>query len=149
MKLVETFFSGLLSGYRKAILELEKKSNPRFWNFSAVESLSATNANVLLIYSADDPLCRRTPHFDTLSAGLSHRENIRLLLVDGKAHNPNYTADAVKYLGKYTTKLAAMDKKKLLETEEQKNAFRASFDWHRMTEQDEAVWQEIFRTLDA
>ena len=30
-----------------------------------------------------------------------------------------------------------------------KAAFRSAYDWKRMTEQDDAVWQEIFRTLDA
>ena len=147
--MVGSFFSGLLGGYRKAIWELEQSSNPRFSKFHAVESLSRTDAKVLLIYSDNDKMCRKTPHFDTLAEGLSRRENVRLLLVSEKGHNPNYTHDAVKYLEEYSKKLANMDKKKLLETEEQKKAFRDSFDWRRMTEQDEAVWQEIFRTLDS
>ena len=147
--MVGTFFTGLLGGYRKAIWELEQRSNPRFCRFNAVESLSKTEAKVLLIYSDNDPMCRKTPHFDTLAAGLTQKENVRLLLVSEKGHNPNYTHDAVNYLGEYGKKLAHMDKKKLLETEAQKKAFRDSFDWHRMTEQDEAVWQEIFRTLDS
>ena len=29
-EMVGTFFGGILKGYRKAVLELEKKSNPRF-----------------------------------------------------------------------------------------------------------------------
>ena len=33
-------------------------------------------------------------------------------------------------------------------TEEEKAQFVASFDWHEMTEQDEAVWDEIFAHLD-
>lgn len=147
--MVGTFFSGLLGGYRKAVWKLEQRSNPKFSQFNAVESLSEFGGKALLIYSDDDQMCRKTPHFDTLAAGLSRKENIRLLLVGGKGHNPNYTADAVKYLEEYSSKLAKMDKKKLLETEAQKKAFRDSFDWCRMTEQDDAVWQEIFRTLDA
>lgn len=146
--MVETFFTGLLSGYRKAVLELETRSNPKFVSFNAVESLSKSSVKALLIYSDNDQMCRKTPHFDTLAAGLSSRENIRLLLVSGKGHNPNYTQDAVNYLAEYAAEVAKRDKKKLLETDEQKKAFRDSFDWRRMTEQDEAVWQEIFRTLD-
>lgn len=147
--MVETFFAGLLRGYRKAILELEQRANPMPFTCNAVESLSGFKGKALLIYSDNDEMCRKTPHFDTLAAGLSHKENVRLLLVSGKGHNPNYTGDAVRYLAEYTAELARRDKKKLLETEEQKTAFRNSFDWHRMTEQDETVWQEIFRTLDA
>ena len=103
---------------------------------------------MLLIYSEDDKMCRKTPHFDALQAGLSGQENVRLLLVSSKSHNPNYTADAVKYLAEYSDAVQKFTKKKLLETEEQKTAFRASYDWKRMTEQDESVWAEIFRTLD-
>lgn len=146
--MVDTFFTGPLGFYRKAIKELEQNSNPKFYSCNAVESLSASFAKALLIYSDNDQMCRKAPHFDTLAAGLSGKENIRLLLVSGKGHNPNYTHDAVAYLAEYSAALAKLDKKKLLETEEQKEAFRASFDWHRMTEQDSAVWQEIFRTLD-
>ena len=147
--MVETFFTGLLRGYRRAIMDLEQRSNPMSFARNAVETLSHCSARSLLIYSDNDPMCRKTPHFDTLAAGLSHQEHVRLLLVSDKGHNPNYTHDAVKYLAEYTSQLEKLDKKKLLETEEQKAAFRSSFDWRRMTEQDEAVWQEIFRTLDS
>ena len=147
--MVETFFAGLLGGYRKAVLDLEMRSNPKFATFNAVDSLSGFNGKALLIYSDNDPMTRKKPHFDTLQRELSHRRNIRLLLVSGKGHNPNYTSDAVGYLAEYTAKLAKLEKKKLLETDEQKAAFRASFDWRRMTEQDDAVWREIFRTLDS
>lgn len=146
--MVGTFFTGLLGGYRKAVWELEQRSNPKFSRFNAVESLSGFGGKALLIYSDNDQMCRKTPHFDTLAAGLSHKENIRLLLVSEKGHNPNYTRDAVKYLEEYGASLMKMDRKKLLETGEQKKAFRESFDWRRMTEQDDSVWQEIFRTLD-
>lgn len=147
--MVETFFTGLLRGYRKAVLDLEMRSNPKFATFNAVESLSRSNVKALLIYSDNDQMTRKTPHFDTLQRELSHRKNIRLLLVSGKGHNPNYTTDAVAHLAEYTTKLAQLDKKKLLETDAQKKAFLDSFDWRRMTEQDDSVWQEIFRTLDS
>ena len=147
--MVETFFTGMLSGYRKAVLDLELQSNPRFATFDAVESLANSSVKALLIYSDNDQMTRKTPHFDTLQRGLSHKENIRLLLVSNKGHNPNYTEDAVGYLAEYTAQLEKLDKKKLLETDTQKKAFLDSFDWHRMTAQDEAIWQEIFHTLDS
>ena len=145
--LIGTFFAGLLKPYRKAILELETESNPKFVKYHGVESLSGTNANVLLIYSADDKLCRKT-HYDILKEGLAHKENIEFLLVDNKGHNPNYTQDAVKYLAEYSAALGKANKKKELETVEQKKAFVASFDWNRMTAQDEDVWAKIFECLE-
>ena len=147
-EMVNGFFSGLLRGYRKAVLALEQSTNPYFSTFDAAKTLAASNAKALLIYSADDRLCRRK-HYDILNAALAARENIDFLFVEGKGHNPNYTADAVLHLGEYLKKLETLDKKKLLETKAQKKEFLASFDWHRMTEQDPAVWQEIFRTLDS
>ena len=147
--MVETFFAGPLKPYRKAVLELETRSNPEFVTFDAVQSLSGYEGKALLIYSDNDQMTRKTPHFDTLQSGLSHKENIRLLLVSGKGHNPNYTADAVAHLGEYLAHLEKLDKKKLLETKAQKKEFLDSFDWRRMTEQDETVWVEIFKTLDS
>ena len=145
--LIGTFFAGLLKPYRKAIIELETKSNPKFVKYNGVESLSGTDAKVLLVYSADDKLCRKV-HYDILKEGLSHKENIEFLLVDNKGHNPNYTEDAVKYLAEYSAALGKANKKKQLETEAQKKAFVESFDWDRMTMQDQDVWEEIFKCLE-
>lgn len=143
-KLVESFFSGIMKGYRKAILALDP--NPDFFRYNAVESLSGTDAQVLLVYSENDKMVSRAVHFDALKAGLSHRENIRFLLEKNKGHNPNYTEDAVAYLGQYSADVAK--KAKNLTTEEARMVYRGSWNWDRMTDQDIIVWAEIFRTLD-
>lgn len=145
-KLVNSFFGGILKGYRKSILALEP--NPEFARYDAVQSLSRTDAKVLLIYSENDKLVSKSVHFDTLKAGLSHKDNVRFLLTANKGHNPNYTEDAVACLAQYSAAVGKKLKKKELETEAQKADFLVSFDWDRMTAQDEAVWAEIFRTLD-
>ena len=147
-KLVCHFFSGLLKGCRKIILDMEKAINPDLLGMDAVASLSGTDAHTLLVYSANDQLVSKAVHFDALKAGLSHKENIRFLLVNNKGHNPNYTEDAVAYLAGYSAAVGKKQKKKQLETEEQKKEFLASFDWDRMTKQDDAVWAEIFTALD-
>ena len=143
--LVNQFFSGLMKGYRKAVMGLDP--NEDYIHYNAVKSLSGTDAQVLLVYSANDKLVSKTAQFDTLKASLSHKANIRFLLEENKGHNPNYTVDAVTYLGQYSADVAK--KKKSLTTEEAKKAYLDSWDWHRMTEQDEKVWEEIFKTLDA
>ena len=145
-KLVESFFSGILKGYRKAILALE--TNPDFAHYNAVESLSGTDAQVLLIYSENDKLVSKKVHFDALKAGLSHKKNIRFLLEKNKGHNPNYTEDAVSYLAEYSAAVGSKLKKKELETEEAKQLFLATWNWERMTDQDIMVWAQIFKTLD-
>jgi dipeptidyl aminopeptidase/acylaminoacyl peptidase len=146
--LVGSYFGGIMKPYQKPIMALEKTANPRFVTFNAVESLSKSKAKALLIYSDNDMMCRKNPHYDALAAGLSGNENVKLALVSGKGHNPNYTSDAVKYLGEYLAAKGKLAKKKKLETEAQRKAFVASWDWDRMTAQDDAVWEERFAWLD-
>ena len=143
---VKTFFAGILKGYRPAILALEKEANPYFYTFNAVETLRASNTKALLIYSDDDKMCLPV-HYKILKNELEGRENIDLILVNGKGHNPNYTKDAVKLLADFGKKRAKLARKKNA-TAEEKAAFVASFDWQAMTEQDNEVWAKIFAHLD-
>ena len=145
--LVGQFFDGIMAGYRKAMLALDP--NLDYIQYNAVDTLSSTGAKVLLVYSDNDKMVKKSVHFDALKAGLSGKENVKLLLVSNKGHNPNYTVDAVQYLAEFSAALSKNGKKKLLETDAQKKAFRDSWDWDRMTAQDEAVWEEIFKNLDA
>jgi hypothetical protein len=69
------------------------------------------------------------------------------MLVQNKGHNPNYTENAVKLLDKFKKDREKFAKKKNT-TKEEKQQFLKSFDWVGMTEQDEAVWQQIFAHLD-
>ena len=109
-------------------------------------SLSSSSAKALLIYSDNDALCRRT-HYDILKEGLGEKENVSLVLVKGKGHNPNYTENAVKLLGEFTKARARLLKKKGLSSED-KERFVSSFDWNAMTEQDADIWSKIFEHLD-
>ena len=146
-ELVNSFFAGAMKGYRKAIMKLERESNPEFVSFNAIDSLKNSNAKALLIYSEDDQLVKRN-HYDMLKVGLSDKENVRFMLVSEKGHNPNYTTDAVKLLGEFGAARTKLLKNKKA-TNEDKERFVASFDWNAMTEQDEAVWNEIFEHLDS
>jgi hypothetical protein len=68
--------------------------------------------------------------------------------VQNKGHNPNYTEGAVKYLNEFVSaRTKLLSKKKL--TDKEKSDFVSSFDWNRMTEQDETVWNKIFAHLEA
>ena len=144
--LTETFFKGILKAYRKPILALEQSANPKYFPFHGVSSLKNAKTQALLIYSENDTMCSRL-HFDTLKEGLADCENVRLLLLKNKGHNPNYTENAVAYLGEYLQEKKRRLKKKSLASPEQRAAFVASFDWDLMTEQDTAVWKEILDFL--
>jgi len=144
---VNSFFSGIMKGYRKAVMALEREANPEFVKYNAVDSLKKSNAKALLIYSENDSLVGRN-HYDILKNALSDRENIRFILVKNKGHNPNYTEAAIVKLGEFTAARAKLLKKKGL-TSKEKQSFVDSFDWNGMTEQDEALWNEIFEHLDS
>lgn len=146
--LVNAYFGGILKPYRKSIMELERKSNPEFIKYNAVETLKNYKTKVLLIYSDNDQLCSKSVHYDALLSGLADCENVKFILEHGKGHNPNYTENAVKLLGEYVGVKNKLMKQKKLETSEQKKAFLDSFDWDAMTEQDEKVWNVIFNHLD-
>ena len=145
--MLATFFPGILKGYRKAVLALERETNPDFVDYNAVETLSNSSVKALLIYSGNDKLCKKK-HYDILSKGLSGRENVTLMLEKGKGHNPNYTTDAALYLKEFLAKRVKLANTKKL-TDEKKQAFVSSFDWHKMTEQDETVWEKILAHLES
>lgn len=146
-EMINTFFSGIMKGYRKPILALERESNPVFCEYNSLSSLSSSDVKALLIYSDDDTLCKRI-HYDIMKAGLEGKDNVNIVLTSGKGHNPNYTAEAVAYLGEFGKARAKLARKKGV-TAEKKEKFVDSYDWRRMTEQDERVWQMIFEHLDS
>lgn len=145
-EMVNTFFSGIMKGYRKAVLALERQSNPTFVRFSALETLKQADTKALLIYSEDDQMCRKT-HYDILKAGLAEKDTVEFLLVQNKGHNPNYTQEAVKLLADFSSARTKLLKNKKAAAQDKK-AFVTSFDWKAMTAQDEAVWNRIFAHLD-
>ena len=148
-KMLEQAISGPLKAYRPVMMALERRTNPDYAEFDARKSLWHSKAKVLLIYSEDDTVVHKKAHFDPLKEALSTRPNIRLLLVQGKGHNPAYTADAVAYKDAFFKEFTKAVKKKQLETPRQQAQFMARYDWKRMTAQDEKVWNQIIEHLEA
>lgn len=144
---VKDVLKQFLGPFYKKIYEKEEKANPDFINYNAVTSLENSNVKALIITSDDDRTINCKKHFDVLKNKLGHKENITFLKLTGKNHNPNYTFDAVKYKDAFFKEYSAVMKKQLLKTEGDKKAFKARFDWKRMTEQDEKLWNIIFEHL--
>lgn len=148
-RMLNQLFGGILSGVAKRLYEQEKAANPEMIDSDAVSALKNTDAKVLILHSKDDKVVSFEKQFAVMREALAEKENISFVELDGKGHNPNYTKDAVEYKDAFFVTYQKMMKKKQLKTEEQKKAFIASYDWDKMTEQDEAVWEMIFKTLDA
>lgn len=147
-KMVEQNFGGIMKIYRNHIYGVEKEANPLFYEYDGGETLKNTSARVLLVYSDNDMLVNKAIHFDYLKSACEGKENISFLLCEGKGHNPNYTQEAVKLLGEFADAKRRAIEKGALQTAEQKENFKNSFDWDKITEQDEKVWEKIFETLD-
>ncbi len=146
-RMLKQYFSGIMGGYVKPIYDLEKRTNPKHVGFDAVETLAKSNVKALIIHSADDKQVNKAHHFDVLKANLENKSNINFWLMEGKFHNPNYTKEAVVYKDEFFAELTKKLKKKELATEEQKKAFRDSYDWWFMTQQDMEVWNKIFEFI--
>ncbi|MBE6570733.1 MAG: alpha/beta fold hydrolase [Ruminococcaceae bacterium] len=147
-RMLKQTFGGFLSLLRPHFVKIEKRANEKYYFCSAEDSLMDTNAKLLVIHSADDNTVSCKLHFDFLKNKLSGRKNSDFLLVDKKGHNPNYTQDAVIYMKEFFSQLTLALKKDELKTDECRKAFVSKFDWQKMTEQDDEVWNKIFSILD-
>jgi len=147
-QIVRQRFRGLLTAYRGLIIRQERAVNPRYADYSAVDTLKNTRAKVLLIHSMDDPVVRAEYHFIPLRKKLDGLPHIRFLELTGKRHNPHYTEDAVTCKDAFFDALREKLKDGTLSTPEQKREFMASQDWARMCAQDETVWEVILNTLE-
>lgn len=147
-RLVRSYFSGPLAIYRSAIMRLEREANPSLVDIDALRTLGESDVKALLIYSADDPVCKKKYSYDAFYERYAACDRIKFILESDKGHNPNYTADAVRYLGEYTKERKQLIKRGMLSTEEQKREFISHLDWRRMTEQDPCVWTQIFNFIE-
>ncbi len=143
-RMIEQFFSGILKFYRPAVLRLERETNPMYSLVDARRSLKDTKTRILYIASDDDPTVKTEYHFNTLREAMKNKENVEFLLVHGKKHNPNYSDEAVAELSKMSAAMMSGIKAKTFKTPEDAEKFRTSWDWDKITEQDEAVWEKIF-----
>lgn len=147
-RMLRDMFRGPLRLFVGRLWRMEQAASGEFARRDAAQTLRDTAARVLLIYSDNDPLIRRGAHYEVLRRALADRDNVRLMLVSGKGHNPNYTADAVAYKDGFFAALTAAVKDGRLESAAQKQDFIAQWDWTRMTAQDETVWQSVFEVLE-
>ena len=137
-----------VSFIRKHAYRVEQQNNPYFIEANAIDSLSNFKGKALVIHSKGDKLVDYNRHFKKLYSALSKKENIKFISLDDKEHNPHYTKDAIIYKNEFYKKFKEAIKENKLVTDEEKQAFKNSFDWYRMTCQDKQIWNEIFKVLD-
>lgn len=133
---------------RKHAYRLEQHNNPYFIELNAIDSLSTYQGKALILHSKDDKLVNYNRHFLKLKTALIYKENIKFISFNDKNHNPHYTNQAIMYKQEFFDKFKEYKKENKLNSVEEKQNFKNSFDWKKMTNQDEMVWNEIFNVLD-
>ena len=138
----------ILAPFRPAIFALEERTNPGYAEKSAIDTLGNTTVPALIIHSTDDNSVDFKRHFMKLRNALSHKENITFLELSDRVHNPTYTPEAVKYKQQFFKAHTKRIKQGKHKNKEDQKAFLASYDWHKITEQDESVWAQILKFLE-
>lgn len=139
---------GAAKRYAPAIFRTEAESFPTYAYADARVSLKISDSKALIIHSRDDATCPFS-HFEKLQSALGDRPNTVFMALDGKRHNPNFTADAVAYKDGFFAELTRKAKKKQLATPEARAAFVASYDWERMTAQDTELWEKVIAFIES
>ena len=127
------------------VKRFEKKLDPRLGALDNREYLASTGDRILWIHSTDDPMVNF--RYNAGRVRKMNNPNVRVIAVEGKKHNPNYSAEALEtmnaWMGEYNRLIAAKE----LSTPESRKGYFADKPIGRMTAQDSAVFGEILRFI--
>lgn len=129
------------------VKRFEKRLDPLYGDLDNRRYLAATKDKLLWFHSTDDPMVNyRHNAGQALKLG---NPNVRVITVEGKQHNPQYSREAVAamnaWIGEYQRLIGARQ----LTTPEEKRAYFADKPIGAMTKQDPAVYEEILRFIGA
>lgn len=132
---------------RPYFYNIEKKLNPEYYQSSAIKTLKAATVPVMIIHSMDDNSVYKR-HFLKLQRVLDGKENINFLKLDDRLHHPTYTVEAAQSKDRFTKEHKRRLKEGIPTDTLEHKEFLMSYDWYKMTDQDESVWKKIFDFLD-
>lgn len=101
-----------------------------------IKVLNKTKSNTLILHSTDDFLVKYQYHTGKL---LENNKNklVRIVTIDKKRHNPDYSLDAVEYMIDMNKKL------RTISDNEEKINFRKTWDFKRMGTLDDQIISDI------
>ena len=133
---------------RRRLMEVEREANPNYADSSAFDVLNKSNKPVLIIHSLDDTTISAHRNILRLRKETCERTNLEFIIQNGKGHSVHYAKEAAEYKRSFNREMKRLKKQGKLETDEQKATLIASYDWKKMTDQDEELWEKIFAFLD-
>ena len=132
-----------LSMLADIVKRYEKKLDPRFGTIDNQAYLASTGDRILWIHSTDDPMVNY--RYNAGKALAMNNPNVRVITVEHKKHNPQYTAEALETMNAWIGEYNRLVQEKQLNTLDEKKAYFADKPISRMTAQDPAVYDEILR----
>ncbi len=129
------------------IKRYEKKLLPLYGAVDNRAYLKTTKDKLLWIHSTDDPMVNYKYNAGWVLKNAA--PNIRLITVDGKKHNPQYTKEALETMNAWIGEYNRLVQQKELETLDAKKQYFADKPIGRMTEQDPAIYEEILSFIGA
>lgn len=146
--LIEQYIPRMFRRYSVEVMDRERKINPKFADLDARYSMKETDAKLFYIQSKDDSMVRYDRGYEVLKVALHDRENTVMISEDNKNHDPQCTVRAVAANTERIAKQEKLKKAKKLETKEQQDAYRASYDWEALSELDPKIWNQILEFLE-
>ena len=129
------------------IKRFEKKLNPRYGNIDNVKYVAETTDKLLWIHSTDDPMVNYK--FNAGKVEKAGNPNVKLITVNNKRHNPQYSADALQTMNAWIGGYNKLVSEKQLNTLEERRAYFADKPIARMTEQDPEIFEIIISFIEA
>ena len=127
------------------VKKLENKIDPHYGAVDNREYLKNTTDKILWIHSTDDPMVNYK--YNAGQVLKINNPNVRVITVENKKHNPQYTAEALKNLYAWMGEYFKLVRKNKLPTLEARKAYFNDKPVSKMTAQDAAVIDEILQFI--
>ena len=141
--LVEQYIPKPFLKYSDEVMDRERQHNPKYADMDARESLKKSKAKVLHLQSHDDVMVKFDLCCEPLSKALKDRPDTEFIVLDNRNHDPHRTEAAAAA----NNAMTQARKKKKLTTAAQQEAFRNSWDWKQINQQDDKIWEKILDFL--
>ena len=130
----------------KGILKYEKKVNPVCYNLDNIAYLKTTSDKLLFIHSLDDQVV--SFENSTKIVEQLNNPNIKIIKVNNKKHNPNYSDAAIAYMNEVFGTFNTLVKEKKIKTAEDRINYFKDVAIDKLTEQDPEIFKEIYSFID-
>ncbi len=123
------------------VKKYEKKLDPVYGNTDNMSYLKTTGDRILWIHSTDDPMVNYRYNAGQLLK--INNPNVHLITVEGKKHNPQYSASALETMNEWMGGYYRLIREGKLVTPEEKTEYFTDKPVGRMTEQDPEIFDSI------